>query len=495
MAPGEDISMDERILIITDRKKDLELLREILEPQGFLVDCFGSLDEVRDGIFEDLYGAIVADYNLVGDAALDWISFLENKRSKSCFILYGERVRADKISEILQKGAYDFVPRNLLSERIHDTILGGLDNRKAFIAILKMIDEQKHVNETLEREKEALRLKNQELGFINRLSSEVAYDLNWDGILPRMLDSGLHAVLKPEVLGILYRIGSDWNLSVHASKGQINKETLRRLKKDLVGEYFSLAGEKISLRELSTQLYPADIRVSGSCPISFSKQWILPLILAGKPSGMLGIVPLNSAEFESGKHELLSTVSNILAMSLENAQEYHRLKEMTVTDSLTDIYNRNGFRDFIQRELQRAQRYNKSLSVVMIDLDGFKAINDSFGHQAGDYVLRAVATCLKNSVRKSDIVARYGGDEFAILLPETDLEEAEVLMGRVVGNLQNHQFEWERKSMKVEISYGASTTKELRKGEMEKELIQRADSRLYAAKHARGLPYQLSKEA
>ena len=487
--------MGEKILIISDNNRDVELLKKILDPKGFDIEWSGGFDEVRDRILEDPYGAIIADYDLIGDAAFRWIALLQENRSKSCFILYGDRVKPDSISEILRKGAYGFVPRGLLSERIYDTILGGLDNRKAFIEILRMIDEQRHVNETLEREKEALRTKNQELGFINRLSSEVAYDLNWDGILPRILNSGLLTVLEPELISILYQIGPNWNLSLYVSKSEINKETLKGLKRNLVGRYFSLSEEKISLRELALHLYPADIKVSASCPIPFSHPWILPLSLAGKPLGMLGIVPKNTEAFKKGKEELMSTVSNILAMSLENAQEYHRLKEMTVTDGLTGIYNRTGFKDFVQREFQRAKRYNKTLSLVMIDVDGFKPINDSLGHQAGDYVLRELATCLQNSIRKSDIAARYGGDEFAILLPETEMAEAEVLVQRVLRNLKDHAFEWQAETIKVEISLGISTTDELKKGEGEKELIQRADSRLYLAKQSPDFPYHVSRVA
>ncbi|MBU0698953.1 MAG: GGDEF domain-containing protein, partial [Proteobacteria bacterium] len=103
-------------------------------------------------------------------------------------------------------------------------------------------------------------------------------------------------------------------------------------------------------------------------------------------------------------------VSHILAMSLKNAQEYHRLKQMTVKDALTGVFNRKGLNNFIQKEFHRAKRYERPLALVMIDVNDFKAVNDAFGHQAGDFVLRKLAKCLKHSVRRADIVARYGGD-------------------------------------------------------------------------------------
>lgn len=499
--------MGERILVISDNKKDLYLFEEILGPKGFDIEGFSLFDKIEGTILKDAFAAILVDYDLIGDKVYNWIRLLQENRSRSCLILYGEKIKADKVSEILQKGAYGFVPRALLSERIYETILGGLENRKAFIEILGTIDELNDVNKRLKREKEALGRKNQELGFINRLSSKVAYDLNWDTILLRILGAGLLTVIDPEFLCILYRIGPRWNMALHLSEKEINKETLERLKRDIVDRLFTLSKEKISTKEITLHLYPSNlavldesrrtgVKVSSSSTISFPKSAVCePLSLAGKSLGMIVIIPKNRQEFKNEKKELISTISNILAMSLKNAQEYHKLKEMAVTDGLTGIYNHKGFRDFIQRELQRSKRYNKPLSLIMIDVDNFKAINDSLGHQAGDYVLRELACCLKSSVRNTDVVARYGGDEFTILLPETETGKAEMLVERILHAIKNHPFEWGPESIKVEISYGISTTGELKKGEGEEEFINRADSRLYTAKQSRNLLYPVVKEA
>ena len=115
-------------------------------------------------------------------------------------------------------------------------------------------------------------------------------------------------------------------------------------------------------------------------------------------------------------------------------------------------------------------------------MDDFKKINDSMGHQAGDYVLRETALILKKSFRQPDIVSRFGGDEFSILLPETELSDAHSIMMRVMEYLEDHTFEWISQKFKVKMSYGISNSNELALQTSSEELIRLADSRLYLDK-------------
>jgi diguanylate cyclase (GGDEF)-like protein len=478
--------MGERILIISEKSKDLQLLEEILEPKGFRIEKFSLSHKLEDMLNQDPYAAIIADYDLIGNMVDAWVGILQEKRSRACFILYGDTAAPDSISVLLQKGAYEFIPRNFLSERIYDTILGGLENRKTFIEILAMIDELKDVNEKLENEKEALKARNRELSFINRLSSEVAYDLNWDKILTRILDAGLLKVIDLELIGLLYRIGSRWNLSLYAAKQEIDDETIQNIKEDTSDKFFSLCQERVSPRDMTIRLYSSEVKSTFPSSLVPSESITFePLSVSGKPLGMLLIAPENGKELQRGAVELASTISNILAMSLKNAQEYYFLKEMTVTDGLTGVYNQTGFKDFLQREFKRARRHTKALSLIMIDVDNFKLINDARGHLAGDHVLRELAECLKTSVRGTDIIARYGGDEFALLLPETEMGKASMLMERIAYHVENRSFRWKGKPINVEISYGISTIEELERTEREQSLILRADTRLYTLKKSK----------
>jgi diguanylate cyclase (GGDEF)-like protein len=481
----------DNVLVITNRKRDWHLFKELLEPQGLCIKRIFHIDKIESIFFSDTFAAIIADYDLIGDRAYNWIKLLQANRSRSCFILYGEKGKAGKISEILQIGAYAFIHRSLLSERIYETLLGGLENRKAFIEILGMVDDLRDVNEKLEREKETLRDKYQVLSFINRLSNEVAYDLNWDKILPRILDAGLLEALNPSLLGILYRIDIQWHLALYMSNKKNNKAILERLKDDIANRFLDLSGEIISNKGMNLHLYSSDIQDSSSDPIVLPPNWVLPLSPTGNPLGMIAMIPKSKDTCDNGKRELMSTVTNILAMSLKNAQEYHKLKVMAVKDGLTEVFNHKGLKDFIRREFQRAKRYDKPLSLIMIDVDSFKAINDSLGHSAGDYVLQELAGCLKSSVRQSDIVARYGGDEFTILLPETGMEKAKMLMKRVLSSIKNHDFQWKFERIAVEISYGISTSVELEANEGEEELVAKADLRLYHAKRSQNFLYSM----
>lgn len=481
--------MNDKIMVISDQAKDGNLFKQILGSKGFDIVTKPILEGIEDILSDDNFGAILADYDQVGDLAYSWINLLQENRSQSCVILYGENKKAEKISEILQAGAYSFISRSNISKRLYETILGGMENRKAFIEILGMMNTLKNVNESIEREKEDLRKKNQELSFINRLTTEVAYDLNWGLILPRILNAGFLDVMNPALLGILYRIGSKWNLAFHLSEKEINKKIIDGLKEDMINKFFSISGERVSIKDTDFHLYSSGIELSPADAIPFSKQIIMPLSIAGSTLGMLAVLPKNNEKLNDEKMESLTTISNILAMSLKNAQEYHKLKEMAVKDGLTGILNRKGFQNFIQKEFHRAKRYHRHLSLIMIDVDNFKKINDSLGHQAGDLVLRELAGCLKRSTRQADIVFRYGGDEFVILLPDTDMEQARMLLKRVLSDVEKHAFEWESNQMNVKISCGISTTGELENHEDEKDLISKADTRLYSAKHSQDLKY------
>ncbi len=163
--------------------------------------------------------------------------------------------------------------------------------------------------------------------------------------------------------------------------------------------------------------------------------------------------------------------------------EYHEeIYRLTIIDGLTEIHNKRYLMEFLDRELARSSRHNRPLSLIMIDIDRFKSINDEFGHLGGDFTLRELAIRMKGNIRKEELLARYGGEEFAVVLPETTLDGTMMVANRMLEVVNQTPFLFEERSFQVTISAGVVTTQ----GEADitpVELIKRADHKLYQAKN------------
>jgi two-component system cell cycle response regulator len=160
---------------------------------------------------------------------------------------------------------------------------------------------------------------------------------------------------------------------------------------------------------------------------------------------------------------------------------YHEeIYRLTTVDGLTQISNKRFFVETLEREMARAHRYQRDLSLAMFDLDHFKNINDTYGHLAGDYVLKQLASVVKQKIRREDLFARYGGEEFAIILPEISLATALTFSEKIRQLVEQQEFRFENTSIDVTISMGVATADDKIK-EME-ALIKVADENLYAAK-------------
>ncbi len=158
-----------------------------------------------------------------------------------------------------------------------------------------------------------------------------------------------------------------------------------------------------------------------------------------------------------------------------------KLIEMNIKDGLTGVFNRRFFEPRLEEEFQRHRRYNRSLSLIMLDIDHFKHINDTYGHQAGDYILKSISLLVEKKIRNVDIFARYGGEEFCCLLPETSLDSAKVVAENIRKQISDETFHFKDKEIRLTLSQGvASLAKDIESAEA---LLKKADDALYAAKN------------
>lgn len=180
---------------------------------------------------------------------------------------------------------------------------------------------------------------------------------------------------------------------------------------------------------------------------------------------------------------MLTLLANQAGLAIEDSQLYEKTVLRAHTDSLTELWNHGYFQYLLHTELEKAKTQQKPLSLITLDIDDFKVYNDTLGHQAGDQILKDLATFLKNQSRKMDYVCRYGGEEFTVILPQTDNKEAFLIADRLREIIKNNPFSHEEilPSKHLTVSIGLATFPE--NGSTPPELITSSDKALYQAKH------------
>ncbi len=186
-----------------------------------------------------------------------------------------------------------------------------------------------------------------------------------------------------------------------------------------------------------------------------------------------------SQRFSKTELEMLESLLCCLIYPLRNATLFHQALQKAYTDPLTQTHNRAAFNDMLSRELKRAKRGGHALSLIFIDIDHFKTINDLYGHDCGDFALAKVAAAAKDSVRGSDVVFRFGGEEFVVLLSDTKLEEALIIAERIRVNIESHTLAYGMELVNLTASLGVSSVID---GENIESFVKRADSAMYKAK-------------
>jgi diguanylate cyclase (GGDEF)-like protein len=194
----------------------------------------------------------------------------------------------------------------------------------------------------------------------------------------------------------------------------------------------------------------------------------------------MGIGSYGHREFPDWEVRMLGTIANQIGMAIENAQLYEHALELAFTDGLTGLYNRRYIMDQIEREFIRAQRSKAPLSLIMVDLDGLKKINDRFGHHVGDSFLKEVARIVKVNTRASDVAARWGGDEFMLLAPGTDSKGANKIAERIRAQVERYTIKLEGEEVGITISAGIVSYPTHASAVL--ELVKKADEAMYSAK-------------
>lgn len=209
---------------------------------------------------------------------------------------------------------------------------------------------------------------------------------------------------------------------------------------------------------------------------------ILPLLVREDPVGTLALAAKRANAFGASPRQTLQVLSNHLAVALANAESVRRLEQLATTDGLTGCLNKRAFLEELARRLKSAERFGKKLSLIVTDIDHFKRVNDTYGHAVGDRVIRGLGEILRGLARGTDVVGRFGGEEFCVLCEETDAHGALLLAERIREELKARAFESDLGSVSVTCSLGVAEYPEDARND--EQLFELADKALYAAKQA-----------
>ncbi len=209
---------------------------------------------------------------------------------------------------------------------------------------------------------------------------------------------------------------------------------------------------------------------------------IVPLICQDRVVGVLNLADkIDSDHFTTDDIALIELFSQLIGASIGNVKLFEKMQRQATTDGLTGLVNHKTFYDILEKELWRTRRYGGRITLIMVDVDNLKKINDAYGHRAGDKVIREVSKRIKECIRQIDTAARYGGDEFAVILLNSSLTDAAVVAQRMVDAVAKTPVIWNKEQITLSISvgigqYDSETTPE--------DITSRSDQALYVAKQA-----------
>jgi diguanylate cyclase (GGDEF)-like protein len=467
------VSVKERILITDDSLTVREKLNELLTSRNYEVEMATSGSECLAKLAEKKYDLLLLDFIMPEMNGLEVLREINSRKFDLPCIMMTGKGNEEIAVEAMKLGALDYVIKTVgYLESFPDLVPRNL--RMYRINKEKALLEKKLVRKNKDLESRIMQLR-----ALNEISKHIGESLDIDKTLTVII-SQIASLINCSRITIMLLDPERAYLTIKAAKG-FPEEGATKVKVK-VGEgisgYVASQGEPVFItnieedprfKKMNSEQYYAKSLIS------------VPLKIRDEVIGVINVNnKLDNELFTIDDCDILMTISYNAAIAIENSRRYEEAKSLAIKDALTGLYNQAYFWRVFEMETERSKRYKNPLCLVIIDVDNFKHVNDTYGHQKGDMVLAEVGRVLSQSIRKVDILFRYGGDEFIVLLTETDLEGARMISERLRAKIEDHCFSTPAiNDLKITFSLGCSQYK---KDMTQKGFFENTDKVLYEAK-------------
>ncbi len=477
--------MKKKILLIEDSQLQLKSIELTLSKLGHEVITASNAIEGIEIAYQTFPDLIISDIVMPEINGYQLCRLLKNDELMKKIPIILLTQLNEKLDNFwgLKAGADSFITKSENSDEFLNHVRNFLENT----AVISQEERQRFIEEKkLENKNIQTRINNLldqsliESTIINefRNLSEFIYATK---ILSKEIFSLIFSLIDFNVAAIFFNERDDKKkktLNVCLQNVVVDDKVLRDIKRD----FFSTAFEDDFYREESSYDYEIVENSNGKEVIEdlnvLKSRIVIPISYANKIIGGIAIYHKNPSRFDTSR--VLEIILQELKVLMRIKWLYSETKYLAITDGLTGLYNRRYFQQTLDREFARSKRYKNPLSIALFDIDHFKNVNDTYGHQFGDKVIAEISKIIRNSLRKTDYVARYGGEEIVLILPETPIDQTKIPIERIRVKIQDYKFVYAEKIVHVTISCGlAGIEPDVATYE---DLIFRADKALYESK-------------